>query len=489
MAIPTVFISYTWDSDTHKQWVLELATRLRGSGVEVILDRWHLNIGMDRLRFMEQAVAQSERVLLIGTANFATKASQRKGGVGWEASVITAELADDLSQAKFIPILREGEFSSSFPSWLKSRIGADLRGDPYSKDAFNTLLQELHDEALAPPPVGPKPSFSTSVRRPAGRPFTRTEPKDGAGRFRSKGEPIGIRWDQLPFVTETKKITLADGPTMWLRVLPQLDTEKTWPATELKKAGTQDGSWLLPFFGSEFRSVRADDGYGLYSSFDPAQESAYTVAFAFEHGEVWSVDTHLLAHGGELYVGEMFKEFVDKLPQYASFLRRLGIPGPYTWEAGLQGIDGMKLMRPAEHQFFQRAVCLASTVSSSGEFTPGDDANAVLYPLLKKLYEKSGLAAPTMPQVGQHPTLNQPPRQNAVAYSFFDRSGSSEQVKLYVRPTEKSGVYSLESDPGGEVRGTESEIADLYAQRVREYERAGFKRMTAMNGTGSREFD
>ncbi len=155
----------------------------------------------------------------------------------------------------------------------------------------------------------------------------------------------------------------------------------------------------------------------------------------------------------------------------------------------MDGVNNMRLIRPNEQRFFQQSVCLAQEVHSTGEFALGDDPNAVLYPLLKKLYEKSGLPTPTMPQVGMHPTLNQPVRQNAIAYSFFDKKGTPEQAKLYVRPTDKAGVFSLESDPGGALRGTQNEVADLYAQKVREYERNGFTRMSAMNATGSRQFD
>jgi len=39
---PCVFISYSWDSLEHRQWVAQLATSLRQNGVEVILDQWHV---------------------------------------------------------------------------------------------------------------------------------------------------------------------------------------------------------------------------------------------------------------------------------------------------------------------------------------------------------------------------------------------------------------------------------------------------------------
>ena len=37
---PKVFISYSHDSDAHKQWVIDLGTRLRRHGVDVVLDHW-----------------------------------------------------------------------------------------------------------------------------------------------------------------------------------------------------------------------------------------------------------------------------------------------------------------------------------------------------------------------------------------------------------------------------------------------------------------
>jgi len=42
---PKIFISYSWSSSQHKQWVLELAERLSGDGVVVVLDEWDLKTG------------------------------------------------------------------------------------------------------------------------------------------------------------------------------------------------------------------------------------------------------------------------------------------------------------------------------------------------------------------------------------------------------------------------------------------------------------
>jgi hypothetical protein len=57
---PRVFISYSWDSDEHREWVLTLATRLRLDGVDVVLDEWNLGLGENRFHFMERSVVSAE---------------------------------------------------------------------------------------------------------------------------------------------------------------------------------------------------------------------------------------------------------------------------------------------------------------------------------------------------------------------------------------------------------------------------------------------
>jgi len=160
--IPTAFISYSWDGPEHKDWVLRLAERLRAQGgVRVILDRWNLGPGEDRTHFMEESIRTSDFVLIVCTPAYATKANNRAGGVGYEAMIITSQLAQRIQQNKFIPVLRSGKWDdSSVPIWLQSKIGVDLRSDPYKEDEYGLLLRALHRAHLKPPPVGPKPVFS-----------------------------------------------------------------------------------------------------------------------------------------------------------------------------------------------------------------------------------------------------------------------------------------------------------------------------------------
>jgi hypothetical protein len=125
--IPTAFISYSWESDAHKAWVRQLAEKLRSQGVKVILDQWELTPGGDRAHFMESNIVASDFVIIICTPTYAIKGNKRDGGVGYEAMIITSQLARRILQDKFIPVLRSGNFDdSAVPVWLQSKIGVDF---------------------------------------------------------------------------------------------------------------------------------------------------------------------------------------------------------------------------------------------------------------------------------------------------------------------------------------------------------------------------
>ena len=182
--IPRAFISYSWEGEEHQEWVLQLATRLRLDGIEVIFDRWHLHPGQEKQHFMEQAVTKSDFVIVICTENYATRANNREGGVGYESMIITSEMAEHILTKKFIPVLRLGSFATSLPLYIKGRMGVDLRGTPYREEEYERLIRVLHGEPIQPPPIGKKPNFSAGAKPPAGPisvpPTTVVTPAPGA---------------------------------------------------------------------------------------------------------------------------------------------------------------------------------------------------------------------------------------------------------------------------------------------------------------------
>ncbi|WP_095055539.1 toll/interleukin-1 receptor domain-containing protein [Pseudomonas sp. Irchel s3b2] len=157
MSIPKVFISYSHDSQEHKQWVLEFATRLRNSGVDAILDQWELQPGDDLPHFMEQNLASSDRVLMICTERYVGKANSGSGGVGYEKMIVTADLMRTIDSNKVIPLIRQTGTHET-PTFLKSKLFIDFSSDDQTEFSFDELIRTLHGTPLfVKPPVGNSP--------------------------------------------------------------------------------------------------------------------------------------------------------------------------------------------------------------------------------------------------------------------------------------------------------------------------------------------
>lgn len=150
---PSAFVSYSWDSDEHKDWVCNLATRLRNEGIDVTLDQWHLFPGDPLPEFMERAVRENDFVLLVCTPNFKEKADNRKGGVGYEGNIMTGEIFLKYNHRKFIPLLRHHKWAEAAPNWLQAKVYIDLT-ERYFDTNFEELVRTLHGERIAPPPLG-----------------------------------------------------------------------------------------------------------------------------------------------------------------------------------------------------------------------------------------------------------------------------------------------------------------------------------------------
>ncbi len=149
-----VFISYSWDNDTHKEWVRNLATRLRRDGVDVTLDQWHIVPGDQIPEFMERAVRESNYVLIICTHRYKERSDNRQGGVGYEGDIMTAEGINTRNQRKFIPILKQPSWAESAPSWLSGKYYIDLSSSPYSEAQYDDLLTTLLGKRPKAPPLG-----------------------------------------------------------------------------------------------------------------------------------------------------------------------------------------------------------------------------------------------------------------------------------------------------------------------------------------------
>lgn len=156
-----VFISYSHDSTEHKQWVSEFAIRLRRNGVDAILDQWDLGPDDDVTPFIERGFKDSDKVLIICTDSYVSKANEGEGGVGYEPTIITERVFKDLGTNKFILVIRQTESEDKTPEFLKGRVYVDFTDD----SQFDTKFEELlHERLLVPSLQRPSVPHIESLR-------------------------------------------------------------------------------------------------------------------------------------------------------------------------------------------------------------------------------------------------------------------------------------------------------------------------------------
>lgn len=159
-----VFISYSWTTEEHEEWVLNLATRLRENGVDIILDKWDLKDGQDIYAFMESMVRaeETDKVLVICDKGYKERANLRKGGVGTETQIISPQIYEDVKQEKFIPIIAErNEVGEAYiPTYMSTRKYIDLSSPDNFETAYEALLRNLYERPqYRKPALGNAPSF------------------------------------------------------------------------------------------------------------------------------------------------------------------------------------------------------------------------------------------------------------------------------------------------------------------------------------------
>ncbi|BBY44266.1 hypothetical protein MCEL_25610 [Mycolicibacterium celeriflavum] len=155
--VPRVFMSYSHDGEEHEDWILKLATRLRGNGVDVCLDRWDVTLGGNLSLFMERAASEDYRVVAVVSETYSRKCDDRSGGAGVEAQMLSSRLYEQLDSNAVIPIIRNNP-DAALPAFLSGRLYEDFRDSSVEESAYLRLLRDIHGVAVdAVPPLGPNP--------------------------------------------------------------------------------------------------------------------------------------------------------------------------------------------------------------------------------------------------------------------------------------------------------------------------------------------
>lgn len=105
-----VFISYSWDTEEHKEQVLSFANELVHKGVDVILDRYEEAPTKGWPIWMEDSIEEAKFVLIVFTKKYLQRFSKKEPvngrGAIFEGAIITQDIYDaNGCNEKFIPII------------------------------------------------------------------------------------------------------------------------------------------------------------------------------------------------------------------------------------------------------------------------------------------------------------------------------------------------------------------------------------------------
>lgn len=160
---PKVFISYSWTTPEHEEWVLELARALHNDDIDIVLDKWDLRPGHDSIKFMEAMVLDPSitKIIMVIDEKYSERANDRSGGVGIESTILSQDLYSRKSSKDIVAVIAEP--GSKPPLFYASRIYIDLsKGDTYPTQ-YQQLVRWLYDrfEYERPKTQGQRPSYIT----------------------------------------------------------------------------------------------------------------------------------------------------------------------------------------------------------------------------------------------------------------------------------------------------------------------------------------
>jgi len=147
---PRVFISYSHDSEEHRERVRQLAASLRADGLDAWMDQYSPAPVEGWPRWMEAEFDRADFIVIVCSAGYAERFNRKPGsgsGVGWEAVLIRQELYEQGGNTRFIPVFFNDE-EQTVPKVLR----------PYTRHPlptrYDALLRQI-DEAS--PTLGPQP--------------------------------------------------------------------------------------------------------------------------------------------------------------------------------------------------------------------------------------------------------------------------------------------------------------------------------------------
>lgn len=168
---PKVFISYSWDSLSHKDRVLMLADQLRKEGIDCDLDQYETSPPEGWLQWMTRRLEWSDFVLVICTETYRRRVDGHEPvgvgrGVKWEGAIISQVIyQSDSLNTKFVPV--------AFSQGDRNHVPIFLGGASFYvlDDDYERLYRHLTNQPPTPKPelgklrpLPPKPRRTDTIQ-------------------------------------------------------------------------------------------------------------------------------------------------------------------------------------------------------------------------------------------------------------------------------------------------------------------------------------
>jgi hypothetical protein len=145
-----VFISYSWDSEPHQNWVVELANSLRKCGIDANVDVFYVHGETTNLnKMMVKEITTSDHVIVVLTEEYKNKVVNWDGGVGFESELLLPALSGQVDNNKLIFIMRhKGNYQMVFPPQYTGYYAIDFSDENRFSLKLKELLHRIYQEPL-----------------------------------------------------------------------------------------------------------------------------------------------------------------------------------------------------------------------------------------------------------------------------------------------------------------------------------------------------
>lgn len=159
---PTVFISYSWDSEEHQRWVINLTNKLLENGIDATNDIFETQKGTINLNtMMVKNIKDKDYTIIVLTEKYCRKADSLEGGVGRETKLLLNYIQEN--EDKMIPIIKSiNTGKKPIPFYLEGMSYIDFSNKENFQKDFKELLHRIYKvDLFKKSKLGKRPNLET----------------------------------------------------------------------------------------------------------------------------------------------------------------------------------------------------------------------------------------------------------------------------------------------------------------------------------------